>query len=233
MTITDLETTTSFDLVELDLYKDIHKGIRAELFALTNSAGSVDPEDAQGRAAVVAHATFVGSVLESHAHHEDTIVDPVLEVHLPELAEQITRDHGSLECRFRSILDLAVSSLDAAADDRARLSHLLYLDLATFTSRYLAHQDLEERVVMPRLEAAVGLEVVLGLHQAIVGSIPPEEMAQSLAFMLPAMNGYDRVAMLSGMRVGAPPEAFAGVVDLARSVLDAGDFAMLAQRLGL
>ena len=61
---------------------------------------------------------------------------------------------------------------------------------------------------MPHLEQAVGFEVVLGLHQSIVGSIPPEEMGQSLAFMLPAMNTYDRVAMLSGMRVGAPPEAF-------------------------
>lgn len=233
MTITDLETRTDFELVALDLYKDIHKGIRAELFALTNSAGSVDPEDAQGRAAVAAHATFIGSVLESHAHHEDTVIDPVLELHFPQLAEQVRGDHGHLECRFASIVDQAVSSLDASPEDRHRRSHLLYLDLASFTSKYLAHQDLEERIVMPRLEQAVGFEVVLGLHQAIVGSIPPEEMGQSLAFMLPAMNAFDRVALLSGMRAGAPPEAFAGVIDLARSVLHPSDYEVVAQRLGV
>lgn len=85
---------------------------------------------------------------------------------------------------------------------------------------------------MPLLDRAVGLDAVLEMNQAIVGSIPPEEMGQSLAFMLPAMNAFDRVALLSGIRVGAPPEAFAGVLDLARSVLDATDWCVVTTRLG-
>ena len=65
----------------------------------------------------------------------------------------------------------------------------------------------------------------------IVGSIPPDEMARSLAFMLPAMNADDRADLLGGMRAGAPQEAFDAVVGLARSVLQPADFDGLATRL--
>ena len=90
--------------------------------------------------------------------------------------------------------------------------HRLYLALASFTSDYLEHQDVEERVVMPALEAAVGVEDVVAIHQAILANIPPEEMAQGLAVMIPAMNIDDRAALLGGMRAGAPAEVFDGRV---------------------
>jgi hypothetical protein len=58
-------------------------------------------------------------------------------------------------------------------------------------------------------------------------------MARFLALMLPAMNLDDRAEMLGGMRAEAPPEVFEGVWGLAGSVLDLGDRAALAARLGL
>ena len=86
---------------------------------------------------------------------------------------------------------------------------------------------------MPGLEAAIGVEAVIGVHHQIVGSIPPQDMARSLALMLPAMNLADRVEMLGGMRAEAPAEVFSGVWSLAGSVLDPADHAALAVRLGL
>ena len=86
---------------------------------------------------------------------------------------------------------------------------------------------------MPALERSLGFEAVIDIHGAILSSIPPEEMGRSLAFMLPAMNLDDRTDMLTGMRMSAPPEAFDGVVGLARSVLEPADFGALAARLGV
>ena len=108
----------------------------------------------------------------------------------------------------------------------------LYIELASFTSAYLAHQDLEERVVAPELHRVIGPEGVLAIHQAIIASIPPDQMAASLALMLPAMNNDDRTELLGGMQAGAPPEVFAGVWSLAGSVLESRDVAVLARRLG-
>ena len=236
MTIIESMTTLvepAYQIPAIDLYRDIHKGIRAELFAVTSTAGSIDPSDRCDRAALADHITSVAAVLESHAHHEDSIIDPVLERHLPELAAEITIDHERLEAMFTSISDLAGSTIDAAATEQRRLLQLLHLDLARFTSSYLEHIDLEERAAMQQLPQLIGVEEIAAMHGAIVGSIPPDEMARSLAFMLPAMNIDDRTELFTGMRAAAPPEAFEATIGLARSVLRPIDFAVLANRLGV
>jgi hypothetical protein len=172
-------------------------------------------------------------LLETHAEHEDALVQPAVELHLPDVAERIAADHAAFDVRTQGLVALAEESAAAAAADRRRLGHLLYLDLAAFTGDYLAHQDVEERVLMPALERAIGVEAVLAIHGAIVGSIPPEDMARSLAVMLPAMNLDDRAEMLGGMQAHAPAEVFQGVWGLAQSVLEPSDAAALGSRLGV
>lgn len=222
-----------FRIPAVDLYRDIHKGIRAELFAVTTAAGSIDPSDRCDRAALAEHVATIAGVLESHAHHEDAVIDPVLERHLPQLANEINADHERLEAMFASITHLAGAAIDAAEHDERRLLQLLHLDLASFTSSYLDHIDLEERAVMQRLPQLIGVDEIAAMHGAIVSSIPPEEMAQSLSFMLPAMNLDDRADLFMGMRTAAPREAFDATVGLARSVLRPTDFAALADKIGV
>src|SRR5262245_44449230 len=170
--------TYDFDLVAVDLYRDIHKGIRAELFDVTLAAGRIDPSCRADRAAVAGHVLSVGQVLESHAEHEDVHIEPLLLEHAPTLAEQIARDHIALEARFGFVTELAQATVAAVTADQRRLMHLLYHELSGFTSAYLAHQSVEERVVMPAIERAVGVDGALGLHIAIVSSIAPEDMAR-------------------------------------------------------
>ena len=234
MTIVDQPTRTSFQLVTVDLYRDIHKAIRGELFSAVIEAGSLDTSDPTARAAFASHVSSFVELLVSHAEHEDAAIGPALEIHRPALAEQIETDHHRLEGRIAAFHDMALCAVDlrGAAQQRESL-HRTYLELASFTSDYLEHQDVEERVVMPELEAAVGVEAVVAIHRAIVSAIPPQEMAQSLAAMLPRMNIDDRTEMLGGMQAGAPAEVFAGVWALAGSVLTESDYASLGRRLGI
>jgi hypothetical protein len=223
----------AFEPVAFDLYRDIHKGIRAELFALTGAAGSVDPADRAGRADLACHVHAVADMLVMHAEHEDTALQPVLEAHLPALAEQVAIDHPVLEARIAAIRDLADNAIEAPGFASRADLHRVYRELASFTSAYLAHQDLEEREIMPALARAISFEEILAIHQSIVGAIPPDEMAKSLAVMLPAMNVDDRTELLGGMQQNAPAEVFAQVFGLARSVLTPADGNALAQRLGV
>lgn len=224
---------SGFGLVAVDLYRDIHKGIRAELFAVTATAGSLDPTDRDDRVALADHVSSICGVLESHAHHEDAVIDPALAEHFPRLAAQVRDDHDALERRFARVVDLSRELVPVDASDERRLAHLLYLELAGFTSAYLLHQELEEREIMPVLERRLGVDAMIAMHGAIVGSIPPDELARSLAFMLPAMNVLDRVEMLAGIRAAAPAPAFEGIVGLARSVLCPAEFESVARRLDL
>jgi hypothetical protein len=231
MTIT--HPTGAVTRVAVDLYRDIHKAIRTELFAVTAEAGRLDPSQGIARAALATQVRDVVAFLVAHAEHEDRAIQPTLESRLPDLAERVEVDHLTLEARMDDLVAMAEESAALTVPDAGARVHRLYLELASFTSDYLAHQDVEERVIMPALEAAVGVDEVVLIHQAIVGSIPPDEMARSLSLMLPAMNVDDRVEMLGGMRAGAPAEVFDGVWSLARSVLEPTDATALARRLDL
>jgi hypothetical protein len=219
--------------VAVDLYRDIHKGIRTRLFEVTSAAGRTDPGSIADRGVLAGAVHDLVLLLVTHAEHEDSAVQPVIERELPVLADQVARDHHTLDARMIGLREMAVAVADPAVHACRPALHRLYLELASFTGAYLAHQDLEERVVMPALEAAVGPKEALAVHLSIVGAIPPQEMAASLAFMLPAMNLDDRADMLGGMRAAAPEEAFDGVLALAGSVLAPEDRDALATRLGV
>ena len=233
MTIVEQQILRPFEHVMFNGYRDIHKGIRAELFALTSAAGSLDPHDRSDRVELARHVDGVVELLVSHAEHEDAVIQPVLEDRLPTLAEQIAADHPRIEAQIGEIRELAAAAVDApdasVRDDAFRV----YMELASFTGAYLAHQDFEERDVMPALERAIGPDAVFALNQTIVASIPPDEMAKSLALMIPAMNVDDRAELLGGMQQGAPAEVFSGVWGLVKSVLVPADASALGRRLGI
>jgi hypothetical protein len=231
--VTDWPQSSDIGPVEHDTYRNVHKGLRAELFDVTLQAGTLDPADRMGREALCTHVGSVMDLLVAHAEHEDGHVQPVLERHLPKLAARISFDHVTLDRRIVGLRALGYAAVDTAGAEQRQALHRLYLELASFTGAYLEHQDVEERHVMPALEAAVGFDQVLAIEQAIVASIPPDKMATSLAVMLPAMNIDDRAELLGGIQAGAPAEAFAGIWSLAGSLLAATDHRALGMRLGI
>lgn len=230
--VQDTATTTASQPlrpVAFDLYRDIHKGIRAELFALTGEAGRVDPSDTCSLVALDAQVRSVVDFLVAHAEHEDGVIQPALEARAPELAAAIAHDHETLEARMVALRVLAAALVDAP--DRRRAVHELYVEVAAFTGAYLFHQDLEERVVGPALEVLFGVEGVLDMHGRIIAAISPQAMGEAMAIMLPAMNVDDRTEMLGGIRATAPAEAFAAMRGLASSVLTPADFRAVDERL--
>jgi len=231
-----IETSRALDgfrLAAFDLYRDIHKGIRAELFALTGAAGSLDHTNPIAWAAFGDHVDSVAAMLTLHAEHEDQFIDPVLQQHLPDLGARVVADHDRLDGAFNAVVEAAHAGRQAPAGDQRRIAHFAYLELASFTGAYLEHQALEERVISPLLDEAVGVDALMGIHGAIIASIPPAELARELTLMLPAMNVEDRAELLGGVRATAPEPAFQAILGLARSVLAPADFAAVAARLGV
>ena len=225
--------TAALEAVTLDLYRDIHKGIRYELFGVTIAAGQVDPFDRDAVAAVAGRWRNLVGLLIGHAEHEDRFVQPAIERHAPALAEVIAATHPELEAQMAALEVLAERATDAGACERRLSVHRLYLGVASFTAAYLQHQEFEEMQVMPALASVLGFDEVLGIHGAIIGSISPEEMVQSGSVMLPAMNVEDRTELLGGAQAGAPPEVFAGMMALTQSVISPADYAQVATRLGV
>jgi hypothetical protein len=225
--------TAALEAVTLDLYRDVHKGIRNELFAVTLCAGQADPGDREAVAAVAGRWRNLVGLLIGHAEHEDKFVQPVIEVHAPSLAHVVAAAHPELEAQMAALEVLAERATDAGVCERRLFVHRMYLGFASFTAAYLQHQEFEETLVMPTLATKIGFDELLGIHGAIIGSLTPEEMAQSGSVMLPAMNVEDRTELLGGAQAGAPPEVFAGMMALTQSVLSPADYAEVATRLGV
>lgn len=194
---------------------------------------SSNPADRAARTALAARITNLATILEMHAEEEDREVQPPTEMYLPDVAEVIARDHALFEQRVQDFTTLANDTVNAAGPAQRASMEQLYMELASFTGVYLGHQNIEERVVMPSLERALGVDGCFAIHAAIVASIPPDQMVKGLAIMLPAMNIDDRAETLGGMQQNAPAEVFAGVWGLAGSVLPAPEHAELGIRLGL
>ncbi|HSB88134.1 MAG TPA: hemerythrin domain-containing protein [Ilumatobacteraceae bacterium] len=231
MTIIETNTAQRLQSVAFDLYRDIHKGIRSELFAVVGEAGRVDPANDCDVEALADQVRRTTELLVQHAEHEDVSVQPALELHAPTLAEQIATDHSALDARLGWLVELAGDL--RTADSRRTAVHEIYIELSAFTSAYLAHQDLEERQVSQALESALGVQGVLGLHASIIGNMAPQQLISGLAVMFPAMNVDDRTDLLGGMKANAPAEAFDGVWSLAKSVLSSDDSRAVATRLGI
>ena len=233
MTITDLPITATTAPITLDLYKDIHKGIRVELFSVTAEAGRLDPSQGIARAALATHVGDVVHLLTGHAEHEDAAIQPVLEAHLPDLAERIEVDHLTLEARMDDLVEMATEAASLTVADPGAKVHRIYLALASFTSDYLGTRTSRSASSCRRSKPRSGFPRSLTIHQAILANMPPEEMAKGLAVMIPAMNIDDRTALLGGMRAGAPAEVFDGVWSLVGSVLEPDDYRALARRLDI
>ncbi|HEX5095632.1 MAG TPA: hemerythrin domain-containing protein [Acidimicrobiia bacterium] len=238
MTAVSVSSTLAVELadleaVEYDVYRDIHKGIRGELFAVVSEAGRVDPAGQEGVEAVGAHWRSIVELLISHAEHEDGYAQPLIEAHLPELAAKIAYDHPRLEQQMATLEVVADRAANAVGEARRIAVHRLYLGLASFTSDYLAHQAVEELDVMPGLAKVIGVPELIALNQEIVASIPPEQMVKTLPLMMQQMNVDDRTELLFGMKMGAPPEVFAGLSGVVRDALAPEDWDPVAARLAI
>ena len=241
MTVTETTTpptplaveTAELELVEFDMYRDIHKGLRAALYGVTLQAGSTDPGDADAIATVARRWNDTVALLVEHAEHEDEFVQPAIERHAPTLATVVAREHEVLEAQMALLEVLADRAAGASGPAARLLTHELYLGLASFTAGYSEHLAFEELEVNVELSKALGPEALLAIDQALVASIPPDRMAVALGLMLPAMNADDRAELLGGAQQGAPAEAFAGMVEIARGALAPVDFTQLATRLDL
>jgi hypothetical protein len=197
------------------------------------AAGAVDPGDAVAVAAVSDRWRTLVHILVTHAEHEDVWMQPAIEEHAPAEAAVIAEVHPKLEAELAALEILADRAASSCPTDRRLLVHRVYLGFASFTAAYVQHQEFEELRVMPVLSQNIPAEQLRALDHALVASIPPDDMALSRAIMLPAMNVEDRVELLGGIRVDAPPEAFAGILGLVRTVLDPADYAAVTRRLGV
>jgi hypothetical protein len=207
-----------------NLYKAIHKGLRAILSRLADEAGRADladPADLR-RLRELAAATF--GMLEDDAAHEDRFVSPLLRSCAPDVAERLDAAHRELE---HAAAALARALAQVSPSD----GHAFLLALSRYHAAQLSHMADEEELAQPALWRAYGDETLRQVQDQIVASIPPEKMAPAMAAVLPALNPVERAGMLGGIQAHAPAPAFQAILGVASRALDPASFARLQRDL--
>ncbi len=219
--------------MRVDLYWDVHKGLRYELFGRLSELGRLGLDDGEAVQAYAAAFAGTSSLLTEHAGHEERCVHPLLEAQYAELMQELESEHGELD-RQMTTAQRAVEELSAAApEERAAAAAKAYRAFSDFIGGYLVHMGREEREVMGALWGLYDDARLMEVQNQIRGSIAPPRMAEFLKCMIPAMNVDERTTMLSGMKANAPPEAFAGVCGLAESLLSEPEWSAVRERVGL
>lgn len=232
-TITTAAPAATATEERLDLYREVHKGLRTFLTETLARVGRMDPEDAVDVEPALAQVRELLFICGTHLAHEDAFLHTAMEARSPGSTTAIAREHEGHR-RALQRLEVAVAAVAIAAPAaRSAAAHDLYRQLAAFVAENLEHMHEEETANNAVLWAGYTDAELHELHGALLQSIPPEEMAVYIRWILPSVTHAERLATLVGMRADAPPEAFDGVLAMARGLLPARDWDKLAAALGV
>jgi len=217
----------------LDLYAPIHKALRAWMFDTLVAVGQTDGlDDAQLERTLGRVAALLG-VCQQHILHESEFMHPALAACGAKAPLKADLEHDEHHHAMAGLLTQVQVVRAAQAAERLPALTQLYRQLALFVADNLTHMHLEETAHNEWLWGRFSDPELGALHDRLVQSIPPQEMAGVLRWMLPAVSHTERLGMLQDMRSKMPPGAFEGVLQLAQDTLPVMDWAALLRGLGL
>ncbi|MBN9544484.1 MAG: hemerythrin domain-containing protein [Alphaproteobacteria bacterium] len=208
-----------------DLYGPIHKGLRfahAEMLKELGRADFATPD------VTMEALRFHLALCAKHLAHEERYIHPALEARASGGAHEIERQHEEHREDFAR-LERAMATVERASQEgRAAAGRQLYLTFSSFVAADFLHMQEEETVFYPQLCALFSDAELMAMEMEIIHSLTPEENIAYLRLMVPAMNGAERRALLTGIKNAAPPAVFQAIVTQAvRPTLNAEDFAAL------
>ena len=217
----------------VDLYAGIHKALRALMADTLLALGRMDPDDGLDLAEATDRVLFLLQTCADHLAHENEFVHPALEARAAGSSERIAHEHEEHLQAIVALADQATALLQCEPAARPAAALALYRALSLFIAHNFEHMHVEETAHNAVLWARYTDAELIDLHNALVASIPPDEMMYVLRWMVPFMNPAERAAMLGDMRDHAPAPAFAAALEVVRPHLGEREWAKLGRDLGL
>ena len=174
-------------MADLDIFTNVHKGIRAALFEACVRLGRTDDDD-PALPAIRAYAAGVLHFVAHHGENEDELLLPLLEDRRPDLARMIADAHRDIEQRLAGLRKMLASASVAS----------LYVEFTAFTALYLMHMLDEERFE-PALREVLAAEDIASIGRQAVARTAPADQRLMLGFMVPAMRDREARKLLGNL----------------------------------
>lgn len=221
-----IPVTTRFNL-----YQAVHKGLRAFMTDTLVRVGHTDAADPQDCADSAEQVRILLHLCGEHLVHESHFIHTAMECRAPGSAGQAEAEHVEHVAEIAALRGVLAQTEAASPAQREARWLQLYHALSRFVADNLIHMLLEEQTHNAVLWAHHSDGELMALHDALVASIPPEEMAVHMRWMLPSVSHAERVDMLQGMRQSVPSEVFAAQLDSAHALLPSRDWFKLKAAL--
>jgi hypothetical protein len=213
-----------------DIYRRVHKAVRACLFDATLALGRADPHDDCEVRTALAGLEELLAFCETHLEHENAFIHRAMEARRPGSAKRFVEDHVHHEASIEALRALSREAAAAKGEARDAALHRLYRAVAVFVAENLGHMEREEAENNAVLQSAYSDAEIAGIERELVASLAPGAMMQALRWFFPAMSHGERVGMLAGM-AQAPAAAREAAIGVARARLSPGAFAKLEAAL--
>ena len=217
----------------VDMYGPIHKALRAFMTDTLLALGRMDTADELEFAQCTQRVVELLDFCRSHLAHENEFVHTAMEARSPGSAGRIAHEHEEHVAHIDRLARAVEHLRGVPAAARDAVTAQLYRDLAGFIAENFLHMNFEESRHNAVLWAHFSDAELGAIHDALVASIPPQEMMYALRWMVPFMNPAERAGMLQGMREHAPAPAFQAALDTVRPHLTTREWEKLARALGI
>ena len=233
ITSKELAQVAAAEAPRFDLYTGIHKALRAFMADTLLALGRMDPADPAEVDQACARVLQLLGLCGSHLAHENAFVHAAIEARAPGASDRIGHEH---EEHVRDIAQLSgqIAQLQlASGEDRAAAAQALYRALSLFIAGNFQHMHVEETAHNAVLWARYTDAELVAIHDALVGSIPPEEMMLVVRWLVPFMNPTERAMVCADMQAKAPAPAFDAMLQAVRPHLTQREWEKLARALEL
>lgn len=217
----------------MDMYAGIHKAMRAVMADTLVQIGRMDAADDASLQAGTQRLLELLEFCTSHLQHENDFVHAAMEARAPGASAAVAHEHEEHLADIARLSGLVQRLREAQAPARGPLALALYRELSRFVAHNLEHMLVEETAHNAVLWAHYTDAELAGIHDALVASIPPQEMMFTARWMVPAMCPAERAMVLADMRAKAPAPAFEAILSIVQPHLDGGEWTKLTRALGL
>ena len=215
-----------------NIYRFIHKALRAFMADTLTAAGSMDPHDDAERNKVLAQVRELLDFCQGHLEHENHFLHRAMEERAPGSTRHTAGDHTDHGHWLSELAEALIAVEQNSGHARTAAAAVLYRKLALFVGENFVHMNVEETENNEVLWRTHSDAELIAIEQAIVASLSPQEKAFSGKWMLPVLTPEERALVLNNMRMSLPPQAFAGILTMLMQRLSDANWHKLTAALG-
>ena len=217
--------------MRVNIFNQIHKGLRALLYETCLLLQQTDFSDEQEMQAAIKQVTLVADLFDDHAHHEDEYVLPAVQEYEPSIVDAFAQEHAMDSKLTRALKDSLQAVQMASPLVRFDMANELSKTFIQFMVFNLEHMSKEESILNKILWRYYSDEDILGIQQKILASLSPWSAATSSRWMMRGLNNPEIVRWLRTVEESAPETVFLNLFATAEKELPDERFRQVLEAL--